>query len=426
MKGLAVCISSTSSADFESALAKVASLHAKHGPFDFVVATGDFFAAPAANDALVDKLLSGLINVPTPLYTIAGPTPVPKRIQSHIDTHGEVAPNIFSLGPNGVFETSDGLSIAFHSSNMYTNQPVPAPFGVDILLTCSPPHNVAALSNLPQAGKVTTETSHGAAALCVAMKPRYHFASSPGVFFEREPFRNGRGVTRFVGLSEFSKASKERWFYAFNIVPMKKLDSAAVRAVPENATDSPLVVVGGVGQQGVKRGAGEMGDGNFFWGAGGDGKKGRVGKGGPPPATYTCNACHEPGHWIQECPKRQQRQAGRNGAMTNRDPGACWFCLSSPSLEKHLLVTIKEEVYIASTKGGLSAWGGHLIIVPIEHHSARVEILDKPVLVAEIESCQELIRERFEKEKGEVPVFFEVFPGHPKDSVKRMQHMHIQ
>jgi len=43
------------------------------------------------------------------------------------------------------------------------------------------------------------------------LQPRYAFASSEGVFWEREPWsvRNG-GVTRFFGLGHFGNSTKER------------------------------------------------------------------------------------------------------------------------------------------------------------------------------------------------------------------------
>ena len=43
----------------------------------------------------------------------------------------------------------------------------------------------------------------------------------------------------------------------------------------------------------------------------------------------------------------------------------CWFCLASANCEKHLLVDIGEDFYVALPKGGLIK--EHALIVPIAH-----------------------------------------------------------
>ncbi len=42
---------------------------------------------------------------------------------------------------------------------------------------------------------------------------------------------------------------------------------------------------------------------------------------------------------------------------------ACWFCLASPEVEKHLIVSVGDECYVALAKGGID-WN-NLLIVPI-------------------------------------------------------------
>eukprot|EP00970_Alexandrium_tamarense_P009561 scaffold1917_cov196-Alexandrium_tamarense.AAC.22 len=43
----------------------------------------------------------------------------------------------------------------------------------------------------------------------------------------------------------------------------------------------------------------------------------------------------------------------------------CWFCLASPSCEKHLIVAVREECYVAMPKGAVNDF--HALIVPVEH-----------------------------------------------------------
>lgn len=43
----------------------------------------------------------------------------------------------------------------------------------------------------------------------------------------------------------------------------------------------------------------------------------------------------------------------------------CWFCLSSSSVEKHLIVTVGQHFYIALAKGPINET--HCLLLPITH-----------------------------------------------------------
>ena len=43
----------------------------------------------------------------------------------------------------------------------------------------------------------------------------------------------------------------------------------------------------------------------------------------------------------------------------------CWFCLASPTCEKHLIVAVYDALYITLPKGGVNEH--HVLIVPVEH-----------------------------------------------------------
>lgn len=47
------------------------------------------------------------------------------------------------------------------------------------------------------------------------------------------------------------------------------------------------------------------------------------------------------------------------------DTEKCWFCLSSAEIEKHLIVSIGENFYVAMPKGPLN--DQHVLILPINH-----------------------------------------------------------
>ncbi|DBA00253.1 TPA: hypothetical protein N0F65_007897 [Lagenidium giganteum] len=46
----------------------------------------------------------------------------------------------------------------------------------------------------------------------------------------------------------------------------------------------------------------------------------------PPPDSYTCNRCGTKGHWIEDCPTKDQQQSGQNGQMTRRNPPEGYLC----------------------------------------------------------------------------------------------------
>lgn len=174
-------------------------------------------------------------------YFIIGDTPFPPAIQQHIEaTDGEVCSNLYYLGKQGVLTTSEGLKIAFVSGSQpnddqnavtyskddiqklcLTKLPVSLPPGVDFLLSHEWPRDVNELSSLP----VTIDqekTSSFISELTAALKPRYHFAASQNLFYEREPFKNivsGFGAaeerpaahaTRFIGLGQVLNKEKQR------------------------------------------------------------------------------------------------------------------------------------------------------------------------------------------------------------------------
>ncbi|KAI8822915.1 CwfJ C-terminus 1-domain-containing protein-like protein [Fimicolochytrium jonesii] len=451
----------------QTAFGKINSINAKHGPFDLVLCVGDFFGSSETTSADVQGVLSGSLKVPLPTYIITGREKLPAEALNNASSNfGEIAEQLVYLGASGIYSTAEGLKIAYLSgssgpaesarSERFSEGTVQAlcgkapgvALGVDILITTEWAEGI--LNGSPAGAKVSEGQAKGTNAItevAVALQPRYHFAA--GGFFEREPYRNrggARHVTRFIAVGDFEPANKkQRWFYAMNIVPMSKIDLVQLAAVPPNTT--PLPFSSAAADGGRKRPADEMSDSFFFNSTSSDGgrNKRHQGERKPPPSTYICHKCNEPGHWVQDCPQggrgappaeydcpeKQQRPAE---LLKKREAGQCWFCLSNPQVEKHLIVSIGNEVYLTLAKGGLVDWGGHFLLVPIAHNTStrQMQTLEGEEgesaqnALKEMEGIKEKIRELY-KARGDVMVCFEMFGGGAEGALAdTLQHMHLQ
>lgn len=152
-------------------------------------------------------------------YVLCPPTPSSLRFIT--DMNGcELCPSIKYLGQQGTFTTITGLRVVYvsvspiveaDSDTWVTEFPVlesdPSFNGVDLLLTCQWPKFIVP-SNDPLAEKVKDQTSLCVSHIANSVKPRYHFAATSSVFYERKPYRNHRVlqekerlVTRFIALA---------------------------------------------------------------------------------------------------------------------------------------------------------------------------------------------------------------------------------
>ncbi|KAG2217557.1 hypothetical protein INT45_006724, partial [Circinella minor] len=464
-------VTGSTNSKFADVFNKVKTIHQKYGPFDVHICTGNFFAQETDESAIND-LLNNKIDVPIMTYFMIGDQPIPETIQSHIDANdGEVCANLYYLGKKGTLTTANGLKIAFLSGvpdNGFTEEdvqalkstkmPITTPPGVDILVTHLWPNGIENGSEVCQ--NPPTNGSTSMAQLAAALKPRYYFAAAEGTFCEREPYKNVTGfgppderpaehVTRFIGLGNALNDTKQRWFYAFNMEPLAK-SPANLSAIPTTATECPFTQE--AISAGKKRPHPEDESGaNFFWSGQQDPKRQATG-GGPPkgyvckicnepghflkecpqkkakalgprkPADgYICKICNEPGHFIQDCPSKAQQQAQRDADKLE----SCWFCLANPKLEKHLIVSIGNEMYATLAKGPLVSsqddntvpGGGHVILVPVTHYGTlnKVPPETKPQLDNEIKNYKNALQSLY-AEYGQNMLVFELsrnsFMGH--------------
>ncbi|CDZ96519.1 Uncharacterized conserved protein [Phaffia rhodozyma] len=310
-----------------------------------------------------------------------------------------------------IFPEANAPSALTGSNLTLASQKAIVPTGLDILLLQTPPPSLSLLS--PSFNGLEFNVGQGATPLVEIIrraKPRYVFfmggRDGEDGFWEREPFGwDGAGsegrytrcirMGRFGGPPPLDGQKKARSFYAFSLAPL----APPFPVKPANATPNPFALPPSSTGRGTKREAPEGGE-NFIWGQSGPGGKKARGE-GPPPPSYTCRICNEPGHWIQACPRKDAHNAEKqvtqgdgppanyvcricklpghyirdcpqktnnsdssadrqnSGAVTGipkrpeLSPAECWFCLSNPKVTKHLIVSIGTETYVTLPKGQL-------------------------------------------------------------------------
>ncbi|MDC6271076.1 CWF19 family protein [Acetobacter pasteurianus] len=221
---------------------------------------------------------------------------------------------------------------------------------VDVLFTYKWPEVIARDCELLLVGHQMVDE------LVKIVKPRYHFAvgRQEGKFYELEPFRWPSGeITRFISLGQ--EGSADKWFYAFNIDGSSSSSSSSEED------------------------------------------------------TKTINNPFTSKRKLTEDVQNLQSKKTKV-AIT---PDQCFFCLSNPKTETHMIVSIGSHTYFTIAKGPLTRsnrdlpFSGHGIIIPIQHlpclSSKELEIQQ------EILRFQDSLIDAFFKRKPFLKlIFFEV------------------
>ncbi|KAF8517598.1 CwfJ C-terminus 1-domain-containing protein-like protein [Hysterangium stoloniferum] len=380
---------------FQNLFSKIKAIDQKHGKFEAVLATGDFFGP--STEGLQEGELSDLLNekleVPLQVYVMQGEHPLPRTVIEKVEkTGGQICSNVYLLNKSGVFSTAHGLRIACLSgsyapekfygksngadlSNPYftastlkqlLNQPSLNPMAsnpnslasikalasfqyIDILLTHTWSTSITTgATTMPP--DLQPELAPQLDELVRKTKPRYYFTACGGKFWEREPFcwaeENNR-ITRFVSLGHFGGTStpasgkKERWFYAFSISLAPP--STTLQPPPAKVTPNPYVATALEPSLGSKRPLEqtlEEGE-NHIWGnvekryKGSETKRMPDGGGGksrgPPPEGYVCRICKSSAHFIQECPQKKNE----DGTRKPPEGYVCRACASDQHYIQH-------------------------------------------------------------------------------------------
>ncbi|KAL9443778.1 hypothetical protein AB3S75_017037 [Citrus x aurantiifolia] len=441
---------------------RVQSVNKSAGPFDAVLCVGQFF--PDSSE-LLDEFMNyveGRSEIPIPTYFIGdygvGAAKVLLAASKNSANQGfkmdgfKVTDNLFWLKGSGNF-TLHGLSVAYLSGRQssegqqfgtYSQDDVDAlralaeePGIVDFGVT-----NKAAASDMLVGISDSSNTDSTVSELVAEIKPRYHIAGSKGVFYAREPYSNVDAVhvTRFLGLAPIGNKEKQKFIHALSPTPAATMSAADISMKTPNTTLSPYTFLdqGSHSKEAAKRPSDSVSD-SQYWRydvsqkrqkhGGGDGDKMcfKFIYSGSCPRGEKCNFRHDTDAREQclrgvcldfiikgkcekgpECSYKHslqnddsQRTHRSENASANRSK-ECWFCLSSPSVESHLIVSVGEYYYCALPKGPLVE--DHVLVIPVEHVPNTIST--SPECEKELGRFQNSLM-MYYKNQGKEAVFFE-------------------
>lgn len=280
---------------------------------------------------------------------------------------------------------------------------------VDMFLTNEWPSGVTngvAASDIPAGFSDSTGSDSTISELVQEIKPRYHIAGSKGIYYAREPYSNVDAVhvTRFIGLASVGNKDKQKFIHAISPTPASTMSSTEIAMKTTNTTLSPYTFAGGKAspKDTVKRSGDGISD-SQHWRydvpqkrqkhEAGDKLCFKFVSSGSCQWGETCNFRHDADareHCLRgvcfdflnkgkcergpdcrfrhslhdEGDKFPSRKPGSENTRSSRSR-ECWFCLSSPSVESHLIISIGENSYLALAKGPLVE--DHVLIIPVEH-----------------------------------------------------------
>ncbi|XP_026320616.1 CWF19-like protein 1 [Hyposmocoma kahamanoa] len=388
--------------NFNSLFSRVETINKKSGPFDVLLCVGNFFGD---DNSQLDAYRMGTRKVPVPTY-VFGPSNS-DHVKYYNCAEGEdIVPNVTYMGKRGIYTTSAGVKIAYLTGlsrrelgkdiPMVTFEPSDCSAvrdscfrgqsefrGVDMLITTLWPSGIQE----DECQKVEVEKerlSDLIAWLAIHIKPRYHFVPSTSKFFERQPYRNQSHhqdykecATRFIALAPVGNKDKEKWIYACSLQPISKMRMTELLQSTTDETACPYDP-NLLKQHQPGKVVTVTGNGQFFFNMDANDDDGQHGK--------------------------RKRKGGEESEKKKKgiDLDQCWFCLSSPSVEKHLVISVGTHCYLALPKGPLTPY--HVLILPIAHHQAITRAPDEVVI--EIKRFKEALKS-FYSPMNKVAVFFE-------------------
>lgn len=378
-----------------------------------LVCVGDFLGPDDSAESVLAPYRSGDKVVPLRTYVLAGCIDPLNPLLAEVGPGGELAPDIVYLGISGTADLA-GLRVAFISGGSDGSEVPPdavsslracsieAGFdGVDLLLSCawpkgffrqmdetSLPADLLPDRDLPEVGLDSL------ADLAVALRPRYHFCGGEGQFWHRPPYRlpNSTHVCRMVGLSRVQEDKKQVWLKAFGLVPAGAMRGAAP-APPGDTTDCPYPHAAALDTRSECN----------------DFKLGRCQRGDK------CKYKHVEGE-----PSAKRQKADLVKDSRGWVAQSCWFCVSSPQFESHLVTSIGSGIYLTLAKGPLVP--NHALVIPISHTPCSLMLSTEEA--SEVQLYVDALRACFAA-RGRALLLFERFLG-STSSRAQFEHMHLQ
>ncbi|KAH8336930.1 hypothetical protein KR059_008551, partial [Drosophila kikkawai] len=381
---------------FKQLFQRVEQVNKKAGPFEILCCVGDFFGDDKQNEELI-AYKNGFKHITVPTYVL-GPNKKEHTKYFADLADGEICTNLTYLGRRGVYTLSSGVKIAylsgFEAANPGESSGSEFEFtkadvltvrnsclvskncsteyrGVDVLLTSQWPYGMQEQENA-NASKLVSF-------LCREIKPRYHFCAINGTHYECAPFRMPKDettqfelCTRFISLADVGNANKAKYIYALSLKPVDK--SRLLDLVQKTTNEIPCPFIGlDLGGAVSKNDSSE--NRQYFYDMEGGNRK---------------------------------RQGGENNRRDKRpripqiDQEKCWFCLSSPDVEKHLIITVGEHFYLALAKGPINK--NHVMILSTKHVPCAAQL--SPEDWEELDKFKAALR-KFFKSLGQVVCFTE-------------------
>jgi hypothetical protein len=349
--------------NFPAVFAKLGALHSKNA-FSLALVIGNLFADPATateeDEQNIQNLLGGSIKIVLPVYFALGSRAIPQPVIDKLATsEGELCSNLYFLGKRTTTKTSEGIrivalggqldpSVSGSSSDKYSPSYSEEDAKVlrgakqaDILITSQWPEGIRTGSKVAFDADSQPVSQKCVADLSARLRPRYHFSTSPNVFYEREAFFHPPAedspdtfhITRFLSVAAFGNTVKQKWIYAFSLDPAAALPIS----IPSGTTSSPLSLL--------------------------DKKRAAL----PDQNSYRFSTSHD-GADRDSRPKKRQRGPPPSQAE-------CFFCLSNPNLATHIITSIGDEAYTTNAKGPLTKsstypsldFPAHALIIPMAH-----------------------------------------------------------
>ncbi|KAK6053841.1 g-patch domain protein [Cooperia oncophora] len=274
------------------------------------------------NEVDNESILNGKVEFEVPTY-ILGPC-TSSTSTFYPEESVEFSSSVTYLGKRGILNTASGLQVAYlsgvegPSSNSYQfNEedveelliPVRTQagfLGVDVLVTSMWPAEV-------KGSRLISRLASG-------LKPRNH----------RVLLEPAQHVTRFIGLAPFLNNKKQKWLYAFNIQPMRKMTREELTMQPPNSSEFPYM---GILEEFMAK------------------EELKKKKSYDVVDRYRFDMSEEVEDKVDRGGRKRRQNDFPSGEKVPAAP--CWFCLSNVDVEKHLVVSVGDQCYAAMPKGPL-------------------------------------------------------------------------